>query len=181
MRCVQGAMVASLALGFSPLSFSHVVLGEPAALAGASYRAALRVGHGCGESPTTAIHVAIPAGFRGARPMPKPGWQLTIKKAPLPVAYESHGRQVTEDVSEITWTASAREHWLPDAHYDEFVLRGSLAPVAGAMWFKVVQTCAQGSNQWVDVPASGTSTRGLKSPAALLEVIASGSAGAHQH
>jgi uncharacterized protein YcnI len=176
------AMAASLALGFAPVSFSHVVLGEPAALAGTSYRAALRVGHGCGESPTTAIRVWMPAGFRGAKPMPKPGWQLSITKVALDQAqaYGSHGRQVTEDVSEITWTATSQASWLPDAHFDEFVFRGSLAPVAGPMWFKVVQTCAKGSNQWVEVPEKGGNAHDLQWPAALLDVIESGSA-AHQH
>ena len=80
----------------------------------------------------------------------------------------------------IVWTATSPEHWLADAHYDEFVFRGGLAPVAGPMWFKVVQTCAQGSNRWVEVPASGSATRGLQWPAALLDVIESGPA-AHQH
>lgn len=180
MQSVRLAVATSLALGFSPVSFSHVVLGEPAALAGTSYRAALRVGHGCGTSPTMAIQVAIPAGFRGAKPMPKPGWRLAVRKAALEQPYESHGHKVTDDVTEIVWTATSSEHALPDAHYDEFVFRGALAPVAGPMWFKVVQTCAQGSNRWVEVPASGSATRGLQWPAALLDVIESGPA-AHQH
>ena len=180
MRTLRWAALVSLSLGFSQMSFSHVVLGEPAALAGTSYRAALQVGHGCGDSPTTVIRVTIPAGFRGAKPMRKPGWNLSTSTARLAQPYDSHGRQVTEDVSEIVWTAASKENWLADAHYDEFVFRGGLAPVAGPMWFKVVQTCASGTNEWVEVPVSGQSTRGLKSPAALLDVIESGSA-AHQH
>lgn len=159
---------------------AHIVLDEPAALANTSYRAAFRVGHGCEGSPTTAFSVQIPAGFRGARPMPKPGWTLATIRTKLERPYQDHGRSVTEDVSEITWTAASREAALPDAHYDEFVMRGGLGDQAGPMWFKVVQTCEKGANRWVEVPASGTSTKGLKSPAALLEVIPSGGA-THQH
>ena len=55
-----------------------------------------------------------------------------------------------------------------------------LAPVAGPMWFKVVQSCETGSNQWVQIPADGQSPHSLASPAALLDVIGSG-AGAHAH
>jgi uncharacterized protein YcnI len=44
-----------------------------------------------------------------------------------------------------------------------------------------VQTCEKGSNQWVEVPASGASTKGLKSPAALLEVLDVQPAGGHSH
>ena len=161
-------------------SFSHVVLVEPAALASTSYRATLSVGHGCDGSPITALRVTLPGGFRGAKPMPKFGWELVIKTARLTKPYDSHGKTVTDDVSEITWIATAKAHWLIDAHYDEFVLRGGLPPTAGPMWFKVMQTCEKGSIDWAEVPATGTSTQGLKFPAVLLEVIESGAAG-HQH
>ena len=160
--------------------FPHLVLDEPAALAGRSYKAILRVGHGCDGSPTTAIKVIIPAGFQGAKPMPKAGWTLSITRAKLPKPLESHGKTVTEDVADITWSANSKDSWLPDAWYDEFVLRGSLPGLAGPMWFKVLQTCEKGSHNWSEVPAVGTSTEGLKSPAALLEIIESGSA-AHPH
>jgi uncharacterized protein YcnI len=48
------------------------------------------------------------------------------------------------------------------------------------MWFKVLQTCEKGSIDWAEVPATGASTKGLKFPAALLEIIESGAVG-HQH
>lgn len=160
--------------------FGHVLLDEPVALAGRSYKAALRVGHGCDGAATTAIRVTIPAGFTGAKPMPKAGWVLSTKVSKLATPYDNHGKKVTEDVSEITWTAASKDNWLPDAYYDEFVLRGGLPAADGAMWFKVLQTCDKGSIDWSEVPASGTSNKGLKAPAALLEIIPSGSAG-HQH
>ncbi len=52
-------------------------------MAGTSYRAVLRVGHGCDSSPTTAMQVSIPDGFTGAQPMPKAGWTLTTKVGKL--------------------------------------------------------------------------------------------------
>ncbi len=161
-------------------SFSHVVLADQAALAGTSYRATLRVGHGCEGSPVTALKVIIPAGFQGAKPMTKAGWLLSLKSAKLAKPYDNHGKQIAEDVSEITWTAASKESWLLDGWYDEFVLRGGLPQQAGPMWFKVLQTCEKGSIDWAETPASGTSTKGLKSPAALLDIIESGVAG-HQH
>lgn len=177
-------LIALLAI-YTPASsvFAHVVLDEPAALAGRSYKAVFKVGHGCEGSPTTAIRVTLPAGFAGAKPMPKAGWRLDIKTAKLAAPYDNHGKLVTEDVSEITWTAASKDGWLPEAYYDEFVLRGGLPSKVGdgaAMWFKVLQTCDKGSNDWSQIPASGIDTKGLKSPAALLEIIPSGSVG-HQH
>jgi len=161
-------------------AFAHIVLAEPAALANTSYRATLRVGHGCDGASTSAIRVTMPTGFRGAKPMPKAGWVLSVKSAKLDQPYDDHGKPVTQDVSEISWTAASRDHWLPDAFYDEFVLRG-LPVLAGPMWFKVLQTCDKASTHWAELPASGTSTDKLKNPAALLEVIPSEQAGGHQH
>ena len=173
-------MVAYVIFNMATASFSHVALDESAALASTSYRAALRVSHGCEGSPTTVLRVTLPAGFKGAKPMPKAGWELAIKNARLVTPFNSHGKTVIDDVSEITWTATAQVHWLPDAHYDEFVLRGGLPAAAGPMWFQVMQTCEKGSIDWAEVPATGTSTQGLKYPAVLLEVIESSAAG-HQH
>lgn len=167
--------------------FAHITLEDKAALAGASYKAILKVGHGCEGSPTTAIKVIIPAGFAGAKPMSKVGWKLDIKTAKLAEPYDNHGKLVTDDVSEITWTAASKDSWLPEAYYDEFVLRGGLPKKvnervgdSGAMWFKVLQTCDKGSNDWSQIPASGVDIKGLKTPAALLEIIPSDTVG-HQH
>ncbi|MDP2066707.1 MAG: YcnI family protein [Burkholderiaceae bacterium] len=161
-------------------AFAHPVLDEPVALAGTGYKAALRISHGCQGAATTAVQVTIPAGFRGARPMPKAGWGTAIRREPLAKPYSSHGHPITEDVTEITWTAASRDNALPDSHFDEFVLRGTLPAQAGPMWFKVLQTCEKGELNWSEIPASGISTEGLKSPAALLEVLPGGPAG-HSH
>lgn len=161
-------------------SFAHVVLAEPAALAGTSYRATLRVGHGCDGSPVTALRVTLPTGFMGAKPMPKAGWVLAVTSAKLAKPYDSHGKTITDDVTEITWTAASKDSWLPDAYYDEFVLRGGLPHAAGPAWFKVLQTCEKGSIDWAEIPAEGRSTKGLKYPAALLEIKAAEPA-AHAH
>ena len=155
---------------FSPV-FAHVVLQDGASAAGASYRATFKVGHGCDGSPTTGIRVSIPAGFNGAQPMPKPGWTLTTQVGKLPQPYTSHGKTVTEGILEIRWEANGPANALPHAFYDEFVLRGTTPTKPGPLWFKVVQTCEKAENAWVEIPAAGTSTKGLKSPAALLEVL----------
>jgi periplasmic copper chaperone A len=160
-------------------SFSHVVLQDGAAAAGVSYRATLRVGHGCGNSPTTAMRVTVPAGFNGAQPMPKAGWTLSTKVGKLAQPYESHGTKYTEGVLEITWTANGPDNALPADYYDEFVLRGTTPTAPGPIWFKVLQSCAQGSNSWVEVPASGGSAKELKMPAALLEVLDIQATGGH--
>jgi periplasmic copper chaperone A len=177
---VLKTVLASAALVATSNSFGHVVLAEPTAQANASYRATFRVGHGCDGSPITAFKVTIPVGFRGSKPMPKPGWVLSIKVEKLAKPYTSYGKEVTQDVTEISWTATSKDYWLQDAHYDEFVLRGTTPSEVGPVWFAVLQTCEAGSINWADLPATGTSTRGMKTPAALLEIVKSDSL-AYQH
>jgi uncharacterized protein YcnI len=114
---------------------AHVVLDYQAAPAGSSYRATFKIGHGCGESATRQVVVEIPAGVRGAHPMPRPGWQLAVERAALPQPETNHGRTVTDDVVRITWTARSREDMLASAHYDEFVLVARLPAQAGTLYW----------------------------------------------
>lgn len=162
-------------------SFGHVTLQDPAAAAGAGYRAVLQVGHGCGASATTTIQVTIPAGFNAAQPMVKAGWAVSVKVGPLAQPYEMHGTRYTEGVQEITWTAKGSENALPSALYDEFVVRGTTPRQPGTLYFKVVQGCEVGRNAWVEIPAAGQEPHSLKWPAAMLEVLDVQSAGGHAH
>lgn len=162
---------------------AHVTLEEPAAIAGKGYKATLRVGHGCEGTATHTVRVLVPAGFRGAKPMPKPGWTLETRSASLAQPYDNHGKRITEDVAEITWKAASREAWLADAHYDEFVLRGQTPAQPGPIWFKVQQLCEKGQWDWFETPRDpkSTSWTGLKAPAALLEVLPGMGGDEHRH
>lgn len=179
----RAAMSALLlgALAMAPaVSHAHITLEQGEAVSGSAYKAVLRVGHGCDGAATTQITVTLPPGFRGAKPMPKEGWTLDIRRQALAQPYESHGKTVREDVTEISWTARDEAHALPDAAYDEFVLRGGAPEVVGPVWFKVQQRCTQGEWSWSEVPASGATTAGLKAPAVRLMLKAPGSA-EHAH
>jgi uncharacterized protein YcnI len=166
---------------FGTAASAHVVLDYQAAPAGSSYRATFKIGHGCGESATRQVVVEIPAGVRGAHPMPKPGWQLAVERASLPQPETNHGRSVTDDVVRITWTARSREDMLASAHYDEFVLVARLPAKAATLYWPVRQVCEEGRNDWVEVPRPGQKLSDLKSPAARLEVLPTGGGAAHTH
>ncbi|OYV01005.1 MAG: nuclear export factor GLE1, partial [Burkholderiales bacterium PBB5] len=88
--------LAALALA-TPLlgAHAHVTLEQAQAPAGSTTKAVLRVGHGCNGSATHTVTVQLPAGFRGAKPVPKAGWALALQKAPLAQPYDSHGRTIT--------------------------------------------------------------------------------------
>jgi periplasmic copper chaperone A len=159
---------------------AHVVLDQKSAPAGSYLRTAFRVGHGCDGSATRALSVLISADIKNAKPAPKAGWTIERKMEKLAVPYVSHGKTVTERVAEITWRGGP----LADEHFDEFVVQLQLPETAGPIWFKVLQQCEKGQIEWAEVPAQGLSTKGLKAPAALLEVIAPGTekaVDAHKH
>jgi len=152
-RADVSALGALLALSlFTSPTWSHVTLEQAQATAGSAYKAVLRIGHGCEGQPTREVMVRIPAGFVGARPMPKPGWTIQIRHAPLSTPETLYGQTLTDDVAEVTWTARSHESWLDDAHYDEFVLRGQLSPRAADMWFDVIQNCPNGQLAWDQRP-----------------------------
>jgi len=143
-----GAAGAMLCIG---TTFAHVTLEAQQALVGASYKAVLRVPHGCDGSATTAIRVRLPAGIIGVKPMPKPGWKLDIVSGKYSKPFTLRGAKVSEGVTEIAWSGGN----LADAFYDEFVFMSVLAEEleAGQMlYFPVVQECEKGVHRWIEIP-----------------------------
>jgi periplasmic copper chaperone A len=186
LRCGQritGLLGIGIGIGlaFTMPAAAHVTLEQPQAEAGSSYKAVLRVGHACaGATTTTAITVRLPVGFAGAKPIPKAGWITTVQRAALAQPYESHGRRVTEEVTTVSWQAASPASALSGDFFDEFVVRGQLPESPGTLWFKVLQTCDVGASDWAQVPATGSSVKGLSLPAAPLDIMPAGHGG-HNH
>lgn len=181
MKFVTKFAINSLVIALSPwllwgTAQAHAVLVDPSAAAGSYYKGAVRIGHGCEGAATTGIRIFIPAGFEGAKPQPKSGWNVSAKKAKLAQAYVSHGKTITEDVVELEWKANTQEAALPDGSFDEFAFMTKLPEKTGAVWLRVLQTCEKGQNDWAEIPAAGTSAKGMKMPAALLTIKAEGTA-----
>lgn len=173
-------LIASMAL-LGLTAQAHVTLDYPVATAGQSYKATFKIGHGCGASPTRVVEVSIPAGVRGAKPMPKPGWTLEVTREKLAQPYQSHGRSVSEDTTRIRWTAKTEADMLPSGFYDEFVLVGTLPAQAGLLYWPVLQQCVQGQMAWHETPAKGQTWGELQSPAAPLELMPAAGSGTHTH
>lgn len=163
------AMLALPLLSPSPAD-AHVGLERGEAARGTSYKAVLKIPHGCDGSPTHTVRVEIPDGFIGVKPMPKPGWKLDTVSGPYAKAYGfHHGKSLTEGVKEIQWSGGD----LPDAYYDEFVASGFLAKEldpGSSLYFKVIQVCAKGELKWVEVPGAGVDAHDLEAPAAVLKI-----------
>lgn len=167
MTLTKFAALGALFLTASLPAAAHVVADPAEGQAGGYFRTALRVGHGCGASPTIAVKVMLPEGLATARPQAKPGWQIEIETAKLAKPVDAgHGRSSETAVTAITWRGGN----LPNEQFDEFGLSLKLPDNAGPLWLKVIQTCKEGELRWDQIPASGVSTRGLERPAALIRV-----------
>jgi uncharacterized protein YcnI len=162
------------AVAIATSALAHVTLETREAKAGSSYKAVLKLPHGCDGSPVVKLHVEIPEGVVAVKPMPKPGWQVETKRGAYGKSYPYyHGKQLTEGVKEITWTGK-----LLDEHYDEFVFNASLAAdlKAGAIYFPVTQFCETGEIAWTEIPAPGKDRHALVSPAPAVTILAQASA-----
>lgn len=160
----------------STVAFAHATLERPQAPAG-SYKAVLRIPHGCDGQATHTVRIELPEGFIDAKPMPKPGWSLAVDKGDYAKPYKLHGREVASGAQTVTWSGGD----LPDDFYDEFVLSGTLAAEPGAtLPFIVTQLCADGKVVWDQIAEDGQDPHALKRPAPVV-TIAAASAGGHGH
>lgn len=156
---------------------AHATL-EKAEAAPGSYKAVIRIPHGCDGQPTDTVRVEVPEGYIGVKPQPKAGWDLAIESGDYAHPYKLHGRDVSSGPKVVTWSGGV----LQDAHYDEFVLSGTLAGVeAGqSLFFKTLQLCADDGVAWDEIPAAGQDPHSLDRPAPGLTILAaSGSHDGH--
>ncbi|RWN30411.1 YcnI family protein [Mesorhizobium sp.] len=160
---------AFVVLGTSA-AFAHITLETQEAAVGSTYKAVLRVPHGCDGKATTAVRVQIPEGVISVKPMPKPGWTLQVKKGRYEKSYQLHGQEVSNGVKEVDWSGGS----LPDEFYDEFVFRGTLAadlPAGQTLYFPVVQECDGAAERWIEIPAAGQDEEALEYPAPGLKLL----------
>lgn len=154
---------------------AHATLEVREAPAGSTYKAVLRVPHGCDGKATLKVRVQIPDGLYNVKPMPKADWTLETVVGAYAKAYENHGSTLTEGVREIVWTGN-----LPDAWYDEFVFRGTIdkeIPEGTVVYFPVVQECDGAAERWIEIPAEGQTSGDLDGPAPSITIKAK--AGGH--
>lgn len=163
------ALLAAAFLAASP-AHSHITLDVSQAQIASSYKAVLRVPHGCQGSATTAIRVRIPEGMIGVKPQPKPGWTLHITRGEYAQPHTLYGSQVTSGVKELSWTGGT----LADENYDEFVFMSYLSgdlPAGGTLYLPVVQECETGVMRWIDRPTGRAAADHSGTPAPALKLL----------
>ncbi len=152
-------LLAVLAACFAMPAAAHVTLDTREAPALGYVRLAIRVPHGCDGAATTAIRMQVPGGVTAVKAQPKPGWTLTLaadEAAPK-------GHDSSPPVHEIAWRGGP----LPDAYYEEFLIRVRLPDGPGqTVYFPFVQECEGGRTvRWIEKPAPGQTYEDLRAPA----------------
>src|SRR3954467_12282998 len=106
-------MIAGVAgsLAVISLAEAHVTLENPEAAVGASYKAVLRVNHGCDGSPTVSLRVRMPEGVVAVKPMPKQGGKLDVVSGKYTKPVTQNGTRISEGVTELSWSGGK----LPEA------------------------------------------------------------------
>jgi periplasmic copper chaperone A len=169
MRNILIPLCAALAL----TTVSALTVGAHSSLENAksplgSYKAVVKIPHGCEGQATNSVQIEIPEGYVGVKPMPKAGWVLELEKGDYARTYKMHGKDVSSGVKVVTWKGGE----LPDDNYDEFVLNGTLADLdlGTKLAFVTTQACKNGQDP-----------HALKFPAPVLEIVTNDAVEADGH
>ncbi len=118
---------------------------------------------------------------------PQLGWTYQVDKVKLPKPIDVEGRQITETVSKITWTAQQGFAVKP-GEFAEFEVSAGRLPADKQMVFKAIQTYDNGEVvRWIEEAAPGSTARPER-PAPVLSLaprqdpaqLATEQAGSHQ-
>lgn len=164
---VSGALLIVAA----PIASAHVSVKPDTTAAGAYAALTVTVPHGCDGSGTTRVAIQIPESIPQVTPSIAANWDVTKTMAPLSAPVDvGHGKQVTERVSEIVYTAKAP---LPEGYRDSFQLGVKLPEAEGeTLVFPVIQTCEVGETAWIEVAEEGQNAEELEHPASTFELTA---------
>lgn len=160
---LAGVLVFTLAI---PV-LGHVGLDPGEIRDGSGSTLSFRIGHGCDGEPTDTVSVRMPPGVASVRPFPKPGWELDVERGTLPQPIVSGDQQITEGVTQVTWSGGSLE----DLHTDVFQIRATVYGDEGdRVFFPVVQRCGSLEHAWIEIPTDGSDGHGLDEPAPSLVI-----------
>ena len=174
-RTLTAAALTALALGAAaPGAHAHVTAQPPEPEAGSFTRIVLRAPNER-DVPTTRIAVQLPPELDSVRVQPVPGWNYRITRKELAEPREVFGQQVTDYVSQITWTGGRIR---PD-EFMEFPISMRM-PERGTfgewVFFPAIQSYAGGEIvRWIERPETPPGNwDDLEEPAAHVRLTAAG-------
>jgi periplasmic copper chaperone A len=161
------ALVAAGALALPAAAGAHVTVQPTTAPAGGFARLDVRVPNERDDADTTKVQLQLPPGFAEASYEPVPGWTVKVDKTKLAHPIKTDDGEVTEQVSEITWTGHGTLGKIPPGAFRDFGLSVQVPGKAGdALTFKALQTYSDGQVvRWIG-------PEGSDNPAPTVSVVA---------
>ncbi|WP_240136916.1 YcnI family copper-binding membrane protein [Streptomyces sp. MUM 178J] len=170
---VATGVAASSVLLLSGTAFAHVTVQPQGEAAKGGYATVnFKVPNERDNASTVKLEVSFPADhpLASAMPQPVPGWKAEVTKSKLDKPLEVHGKQITEAVTKITWTATDSK--IAPGEFQQFpVSMGRLPENAEQLVFKALQTYDNKEIvRWIEEPAEGGEQP--DSPAPVLKLSA---------
>jgi uncharacterized protein len=139
------ALIAALALAVPASAGAHVTLQPEEAAAGDYTVLDVRVPNERDDAATTKVAVQMPPGFVFASYQPVAGWSVEVKTGKLAKPISSHGEKITEQVSQMTWTADSDKAGIQPGQFQDFPISVQIPGEAGdSLTFKALQTYGDG-------------------------------------
>jgi periplasmic copper chaperone A len=137
---------------------AHVTVSSDDASQGGYAKLTFRVPNETDDTDTTKVQVFFPQSqpLASVSIQPVPGWSHQVRTTKLATPISSDDGQVTEAVSEVTWTADSKATSIKPGEFQEFDISAGPLPKAPAMVFKTLQTYSDGTIvRWIDATPAG--------------------------
>ncbi|MFE3329582.1 YcnI family protein [Streptomyces sp. NPDC059176] len=170
---VAGGIAASSVVLLSGTAFAHVSVQPQGAAAKGGYATVnFKVPNERDNASTVKLEVTVPAEhpLSSVMPQPVPGWKAEVTKTKLAKPLDVHGKQITEAVSKITWTADGGK--IAPGEFQQFpVSLGRLPEDTDKLVFKALQTYDNKEVvRWIEEPKEGAAEP--ENPAPVLALSA---------
>jgi uncharacterized protein YcnI len=162
-RTLRGGLTIGAAsligvLAAAGVAQAHVTVNPSEASQGGYTRIAFRVPTESDTASTTKLQVNLPTDqpIASVSIEPVPGWTGTLIKTKLPKPITSDDGEVTQAVTEITWTANSADTAIKPGQFQEFPVSLGPLPKTGSITFKALQTYSDGTIvRWIDLTQPG--------------------------
>ncbi|MFD3524398.1 YcnI family protein [Streptomyces sp. NPDC058653] len=170
---VVGGVAASAVVLLAGPALAHVSVQPVGEAAKGGYATVnFKVPNERDDASTVKLEVNFPTEhpLASVAPQAVPGWKIAVTKSKLAKPIEMHGKQITEAVSKVTWTAASGGGVAP-GYFQQFPLSvGQLPEDADQLVFKTLQTYDNDEVvRWIDAPTEGAEP---ESPAPVLTLTA---------
>lgn len=167
------AVGAAAVVALSGTAFAHVSVQPQGEAAKGGYATVnFKVPNERDDASTVKLEVSMPTEHPLASVMPQdvPGWKAEVTRSKLDKPLEVHGKQITEAVTKVTWTADGSK--IAPGRFQQFpVSLGQLPEDADQLVFKALQTYDNDEVvRWIEEPAEGGEEP--ESPAPVLQLSA---------